>query len=93
MTDTFGLVLLRNVACLFSMTDMTDWKGYPAAVSLLAVCAACTGLLPCPACSRLAVDYHTLAQHMKDKHAHEPSKRSAMSVSLSDLLEASRYSA
>lgn len=50
------------------------------------------GLLPCPVCARLAVDYHTLAQHMKDKHAHELPKRGTMSVSLSDLLEASRYS-
>ena len=42
-------------------------------------------------CSRPAPDYHTLAQHMKDKHGHEaPSRAGAMDVTLDDLLQASR---
>ena len=54
-------------------------------------CLACTGQLLCPTCSRPAADYHTLAQHMKDKHGHEAPARGPMTVSLSDLLEATRY--
>ena len=51
---------------------------------------ASPGQLHCPTCSRPAVDYHTLAQHMKDKHGHEPPARGPVTVSLSDLLEATR---
>ena len=52
---------------------------------------ASTGQLLCPTCSRPAVDYHTLAQHMKDKHGDEPPARGPVTVSLSDLLTATRY--
>ena len=48
-------------------------------------------MVHCPMCSRPAPDYHTLAQHMKDKHGHEtPSRAGAMDVTLDDLLQASR---
>ena len=49
------------------------------------------GMVHCPLCARPAPDYHTLAQHMKDKHGHEPPSRGgAMDVTLDDLLQASR---
>ena len=54
------------------------------------VCLACSGQLHCPMCQRPAVDYHTLAQHMKDKHDFEPPARGPVTVSLSDLLQATR---
>lgn len=52
---------------------------------------AVAGQLHCAMCLRPAPDYHTLAQHMKDKHGHESQARGPMSVTLSDLLQASRY--
>lgn len=52
---------------------------------------AAAGQLHCAMCSRPAPDYHTLAQHMKDKHGHDSHARDPMSVTLSDLLQASRY--
>ena len=54
------------------------------------VCVARSGQLHCPMCQRPAVDYHTLAQHMKDKHDFEPPARGPVTVSLSDLLHATR---
>ena len=52
---------------------------------------AAAGQLHCAMCLRPAPDYHTLAQHMKDKHGHESQARGPMSVTMSDLLQASRY--
>ncbi len=56
----------------------------------LRVSHACSGQLHCALCERPAVDYHTLAQHMKDKHSYEAPERGPVTVSLSDLLQATR---